>query len=64
VVRIVLTDDPDDLCLRLRIDLTDEVVAALGRDRKGLDAVHATNDDLAGAAGGANSDIEKRVHGN
>jgi len=63
VVRIMLADDPDDLRLRLRIDLADEVVATLGRDGEGLEAVQATNNDFAGAAGGAYGDIEKRVHG-
>ena len=63
MVRIVLADDADDLRLGLRVDLADEVVAALGRDRKGLQAVQAADDDLAGAARGADGDIEKRVHG-
>ena len=63
VMGIMFADDGDDLRLRLRIDLADEVVAAFGRDRKGLQAVQTADNDFAGAARGADGDIEKRVHG-
>ena len=45
------------------IDFADEVVAALRGDGQGLEAIQAADDDLAGAPGGADGDIEKRVHG-
>jgi hypothetical protein len=63
VVRVVLADDGDDLRLRLGIDLTHEVVTALGRDGERFQAVQIPDNDLASAARGADSDIEKRMHG-
>ena len=58
---IELADLPDDFALRRLVDLGDEVVAALGRDLQALEPIHAADDDFAGAACGANGDVEERV---
>ncbi len=62
VVRIVLADDGNDLRLRLGINLAHEVVTPLGRDGERFETVQIPDNDLAGAARGLDSDIEKRVH--
>src|SRR6185312_10744104 len=63
MVRIVAADDADDLLLGGTVDLTDEIVTPFRGDREGLQPVEAADDDFAGAARGADCDIEKRVHG-
>ena len=54
----------DDLLFRGLVNLGDEVIAPLGGDREGLQAIEAADDDFAGAARGAHGNIEKRLHGN
>lgn len=63
VGRVVLADDLDDLGLSRMIDFADEVVAPFRGDRQGFEAVETADDDFAGGAGGADGDIEKRLHG-
>lgn len=60
---VMLTDELDDLGLGRMIDLADEIIASLGGDRQGFQAVQAADDDFGGRAGRADSDIEKRMHG-
>lgn len=60
---VVLADDLDDLGLGRMIDFAYEVVASFRGDRQGFEAVETADDDFAGGAGGADGDIEKRVHG-
>ena len=62
MVRVMLADYGDDLCLRLGVDLADEVVTALGRHGERLEAVQIPDNDFAGPARGLDSDIEKRMH--
>ena len=45
------------------IDFADEVVAPFRGNRQGFEAVETADDDFAGGAGGADGDIEKRMHG-
>src|SRR4051812_2966821 len=63
VVRIALADDLDDLSLSRMIDFADEVVAPFRGNRQGFEAVETADDDFASRAGGADGDIEERVHG-
>ena len=44
------------------IDFADEIVAPLGGDRQGFEAVEAADDDFAGGAGGPDGNIEERMH--
>ena len=62
VLRIVRAHGLDDFPLGLRVDLGDEVVLALGAHVEAMHAVHAADDDFAGAARGANGDVQKRLH--
>ena len=62
VARVVLADDLDDLGLSRMIDFADEVVASLGCDRQGFEAIEAADDDFAGGAGGPDGNIEERMH--
>ena len=59
---IVLADELDDLGLGRMIDFADEVVAPLGCDRQGLEAIEAADDDFAGGPGGPDGNIEERMH--
>ena len=52
-----------DLGLSRMIDFADEVVAPFRGNRQGFEAVETADDDFAGGAGGADGDIEKRMHG-
>jgi hypothetical protein len=45
------------------IDFADEVVAPFRGNRQGFEAVETADDDFASGAGGADGDIEKRMHG-
>src|SRR5437667_929213 len=63
VLRVVTADDADDFLLRGVVDLGDEVVAPLGGDGERLEAVQASDDDLARAARCPHGDVEKRLHG-
>ena len=63
VAGVVLADELDDLGLSRMIDFADEVVAPFRGNREGFEAVETADDDFAGGAGGADSDIEKRMHG-
>jgi hypothetical protein len=63
MARIVLPDELDDLGLGRMIDFADEIVAPLGCDRQGLEAIEAADDDFAGGSGGPNGNIEERMHG-
>ena len=51
-------DGLDDVGLRSPVDFGDVVVAPLAMDFDGLEARHGAHDDVAGAARGANRDIE------
>ena len=62
VARVGLADRGDHDLLRGAIDLAHEVVAVLLADRERADAVEAAHDDVAGAARGADRDVEQRVH--
>jgi hypothetical protein len=62
VLGVVPADDVDDLPLGGPVDLADVVVAALRRDGERLEPIEAADDDFAGAARGADCDIEERVH--
>ena len=62
MARIVLPDELDDLGLGRMIDFADEVVAPLGCDRQGLEAIEAADDDFAGGAGGPDGNIYERMH--
>jgi hypothetical protein len=59
---IVLADQLDDLGLGRMIDFADEIVASLGCDRQGFEAIEAADDDFAGGAGGTYGNIEERMH--
>ena len=58
VLRIGRCDGVDDFPLRLRVDLADEVVLALGAHVEPVHPVHAADDDFPGAARGANGDVQ------
>ena len=58
MLRIAAVHGVDDLPLRLRVDLGDEVVLALGAHVESMQAVQAANDDLPGAACGPNGDVQ------
>jgi hypothetical protein len=64
VLRVMTAYGCDDLLFRGLVNLGDEVIAPLGGDREGLQAIEAADDDFAGAARGAHGNIEKRLHGN
>src|SRR6185436_16655964 len=58
MLRIAAPYGLDDVPLRLRIDLADEVVLALGAHLEAVQPVQAANDDLSSAARGLNGDIQ------
>ena len=63
VAGVVLADELDDLGLSRMIDFADEVVSPFRGNRQGFEAVETADDDFASRAGGADGDIEERVHG-
>src|SRR5688572_9891934 len=62
VRRVGLADGGNQHLLRGAVDLAHEVVAVLLADRERPDAVEAAHDDVAGAARGADCDVEQRMH--
>jgi hypothetical protein len=63
MVRVCATDGVDDFRLRGPIDLAHEVVAPLARHLDGIEPREAADDEVARAAGGADGDVEERLHG-
>src|SRR5688572_26706108 len=62
VRRVGLAYRRDQDLLGGAIDLAHEVIAVLLADRERADAVEAARNDVAGAARGADRDVEQRVH--
>ena len=58
MLRIAAPYSLDDVPLRRRVDLADEVVLALGAHLEAVQPVQAANDDLSGAARGLNGDVQ------
>ena len=58
MVRMQAADGLDDVRFGGAIDLGDVVVAALAVDFDGFEARDGAHDDVAGAARGANRDVE------
>jgi hypothetical protein len=63
VIRIVLVNGLDDVPLGRHVDFGDEIVLALCFHVQAMQPIHSTNDDLSGAACGANGDIQQGLHG-
>ena len=62
VRRVGLADGRDQDLFRGAVDFAHEVVAVLLADRERADAIEASHDDVAGAACGADRDVEQRMH--
>ena len=63
MIRVVLANDLHDLEFSLRVDLGHEIVVSLLSHVEAMQAIQTADDDLAGAAGRTNGDIEHWLHG-
>ncbi|GFE87422.1 hypothetical protein GCM10011488_23760 [Steroidobacter agaridevorans] len=63
MIRVALAHRIDDFHLGLGVDLRDEIVLPLLADIETVHAVHAADDDFSGTTGGADGNIEQRLHG-
>ncbi len=62
VLRVALGHRRDDLGFRLAIHVGDEIVAAFSVDFERIEPREAPHDRIAGAPGGAHTDIEQWMH--
>src|SRR3546814_885141 len=62
VVGISLADQADDFLLGAAVHLRDEVVLRLALDLQLIAALVVLHDEVAGGAGGGNSNVDQRVH--
>jgi hypothetical protein len=62
VVRVAALHGADDVLLGHAVDFADEVVAALGVDLDGVELVDVADDEVAGAARGADADVQNGMH--
>ena len=62
VLRMAAADGGDDVRFGLAVDVSDEIVAALGVDLDRIETRETAYDQIAGTPGGAHSDIEQWLH--